>query len=112
MIDSYVKEGADILIATPGTLQDQINKNLINLSKIETFILDEADEMLKLGFIEPIDYIYQSVLKDLKKNDKPKPQILLFSATISDEVKSFIDEYFEEEKVFINFVKKNDDKIP
>jgi superfamily II DNA/RNA helicase len=46
MIDQYTKEGADILVCTPGRLWDFISQNLINFSKIETLILDEADEML------------------------------------------------------------------
>ena len=46
MIDDYTKEGADILVCTPGRLQDFITNNQVNFSKVETFILDEADEML------------------------------------------------------------------
>ncbi len=69
-----LKKGVDILIATPGRLLDLHKQDIINLDYIETLVLDEADLMLDMGFID-----------DVKKIDRLCPkekQILLFSATI------------------------------
>ncbi|MCF7908272.1 MAG: DEAD/DEAH box helicase [Candidatus Omnitrophica bacterium] len=74
-----LQEGIDILIATPGRMFDLINQKYINLDHIEILVLDEADHMLELGFIEDIKYI--------KKMLKRRHQTLFFSATISDKIK-------------------------
>jgi len=68
-----IQKGCDIVVATTGRLLDIINKKQINLEKIEFFVLDEADKMLDLGFMEELD----AVLKLLPK----ERQNLLFSAT-------------------------------
>ncbi|MCA3629574.1 MAG: DEAD/DEAH box helicase, partial [Methylobacterium sp.] len=66
--------GADILVATPGRLLDLVNQKALRLSDIEILVLDEADQMLDLGFIVPLRRI-QAML--------PKPrQSLFFSATM------------------------------
>lgn len=74
-----LQDGIDVLIATPGRMFDLINQQVINLEKVSTLVLDEADHMLDLGFIEDIKYI--------KKMLKRKHQTLFFSATINDEIK-------------------------
>ncbi|TVZ58962.1 ATP-dependent RNA helicase RhlE [Flavobacteriaceae bacterium MAR_2010_105] len=74
-----LRNGVDILVATPGRLLDLHNQRLLSLSKIEFFVLDEADRMLDMGF-----------LKDIKKIIACLPhkrQNLLFSATFSKEIK-------------------------
>ena len=73
-----LKKGVDILIATPGRLLDLFKQNIVNLANIETLVLDEADLMLDMGFIE-------DVLKIEKSCPKQK-QILLFSATMPNKV--------------------------
>ena len=74
-----LRQGADIVVATPGRLQDFINDKKINLDHINTIILDEADTMLELGFLGEIKSI-------LKSCTQPK-QMMLFSATISQNIK-------------------------
>ncbi len=74
-----INNGVDILIATPGRLLDLINQKVINLSKVEMFVLDEADRMLDMGFIRDIKKIIALL--------PAKRQNLLFSATYSDEIK-------------------------
>ncbi len=74
-----LRRGVDILVATPGRLLDLVNQGKADLSKIEFFVLDEADRMLDMGFIHDI----RKVLKLLPK----KRQNLLFSATFSNEIK-------------------------
>jgi len=75
-----LKQGIDILIATPGRLLDLVSQRVIDLSKIEILVLDEADRMLDMGFIHDI----KKVVKLIPKNR----QTLLFSATFSKEIKA------------------------
>ncbi|MBW6490012.1 MAG: DEAD/DEAH box helicase [Lentimicrobium sp.] len=71
-------QGVNILIATPGRLIDLVGSNAVNLSSVETLVLDEADKMLNLGFQEEMKQIFD-LLPDKRQN-------LLFSATLSDDV--------------------------
>jgi ATP-dependent RNA helicase RhlE len=77
------QNGVDIIIATPGRLLDHVSQKNVDLSKIEIFVLDEADRMMDMGFIKDI----QKVIKIMPKNR----QNLLFSATYSDEIKKLCD---------------------
>ncbi|MFQ8758824.1 MAG: DEAD/DEAH box helicase [Intestinimonas sp.] len=69
-----IKRGLDILVATPGRLLDLQGQGLLDLSRVEIFVLDEADRMLDMGFIHDV----RRVLKLLP----PKKQTLFFSATM------------------------------
>jgi len=73
-----LKKGIDILIATPGRLLDLHKQDIINLDYIETFVLDEADLMLDMGFIDDI--------KKIERLCPKEKQVLLFSATIPHKV--------------------------
>jgi len=73
-----LKRGAQIVVATPGRMLDHLNRRTINLSKTRIAVLDEADEMLDMGF-------YKDVCKILDRLPKDK-QMVMFSATISREV--------------------------
>ena len=70
--------GADVLVATPGRLIDHINEKVANLAGVETFVLDEADQMLDLGFLPPIRRIVATLPK--------QRQNLFFSATMPAEI--------------------------
>lgn len=74
-----LKEGIDILIATPGRMFDLISQGYIDVSKVKTLVLDEADRMLDLGFIKDI----RSIKTKLPKTH----QTLFFSATINPQIK-------------------------
>ncbi|MBF0210144.1 MAG: DEAD/DEAH box helicase [Desulfamplus sp.] len=74
-----LQNGIDILIATPGRMFDLISQGHIDLRSVDTLILDEADHMLDLGFIDDI--------KSVKRILKQKHQTLFFSATINEEIK-------------------------
>jgi ATP-dependent RNA helicase RhlE len=76
---AILKRGVDIVISTPGRLLDHISQKTINLSKVDFLVLDEADRMLDMGFINDI----KKVINCLPK----KRQTLLFSATFSNEIK-------------------------
>ncbi|AXG71732.1 DEAD-box ATP-dependent RNA helicase CshA [Kordia sp. SMS9] len=73
-----VKKGAQIVVATPGRMQDMINRRMVDITKIEYCVLDEADEMLNMGFYEDITSILSHTPDD--KNT------WLFSATMPKEV--------------------------
>lgn len=75
---NQLKGGLDVLVATPGRLLDLIEQRFLSLSKIEIFVLDEADRMLDMGFIHDI----KKVLKLLP----PRRQNLFFSATMPPEI--------------------------
>jgi len=76
--EDALKKGVDVLVATPGRLNDLINQKLVSLKNIEIFILDEADRMLDMGFIRDI--------KKIIAETPPKKQTLLFSATMPKEI--------------------------
>ncbi|MBF0274996.1 MAG: DEAD/DEAH box helicase [Nitrospinae bacterium] len=80
---SRLRKGVDILVATPGRLLDLYNQKAVNFSKVETFILDEADRMLDMGFIRDIRKIINLLPKER--------QNLLFSATFSTDIKRLTD---------------------
>lgn len=74
-----LRAGIDILVATPGRLLDHVSQGTIDLKHIETFVLDEADRMLDMGFVKDIRRIIALL--------PTKRQNLLFSATYSDDIK-------------------------
>ncbi len=74
-----LQDGIDILISTPGRMFDLISQGFVDISHIETLVLDEADHMLDLGFIEDI--------KSIKRKLTRRHQTLFFSATINPEIK-------------------------
>lgn len=80
-----LKGGAQIIVGTPGRVIDLIDRNVIKLSELKMAVLDEADEMLKMGFREDIELI-------LGKIDH-QVQTLLFSATIPDAMKNIIKKF-------------------
>jgi len=76
---TQLRKGVDIIVATPGRLFDHISQGTLKLSQVEFFILDEADRMLDMGFVNDI----KKIMKLLPK----ERQNLLFSATYSDKVR-------------------------
>ena len=82
---SSIRNGVDILVATPGRLLDLQNQGLLSLSKIEILVLDEADRMLDMGFLRDIRKIIDLMPK--------RRQNLLFSATFSKEIKNLANDF-------------------
>lgn len=80
-----LRNGVDILVATPGRLLDLENQNALSLSKVEILVLDEADRMLDMGFLRDIKKILALL--------PAKRQNLLFSATFSKEIKKLANEF-------------------
>ncbi len=79
-----LKDGVDIVIATPGRLMDHLERRSISLSNVEILVLDEADRMYDMGFIRDVRAIASRV--------PPQRQTLLFSATMSREIRSLVSE--------------------
>ncbi len=86
-----LRRGVDIVVATPGRLIDHIQRNTINLSGVEVLVLDEADRMLDMGFVKDVRRIVGPLPK--------KRQTLLFSATISPEVRTLAADMLKSPKV-------------
>lgn len=80
-----LKKGAHIIVATPGRLIDLIGRGVVKLSSVNTVILDEADEMLNMGFLDSINEILEEVPEYRRT--------LLFSATMSSEIASIARKY-------------------
>ncbi len=93
-----IKQGVHIISATPGRLLDLINRKVVNISKIKAVVLDEADEMLNMGFRDELDAILSTTPKE--KNT------YLFSATMPKEVVA-IAEKFQKNPVEITIGRKN-----
>ena len=74
-----LRQGVDVLVATPGRLIDLENQGLLSLNKVEIFVLDEADRMLDMGFLRDIERVMKLIPK--------KRQNLMFSATFSKDIK-------------------------
>ncbi len=80
-----LQHGVDILVATPGRLLDLMNQGHVNLSQVEILVLDEADQMLDMGFIHDLRRIVARVPRER--------QTLLFSATMPSEIRSLADQW-------------------
>ncbi len=81
-----LKAGVDIVVATPGRLMDHQRNGAVNFTGVETFVLDEADRMMDMGFWPDVCRIANTL------PPKDKRQTLLFSATMPDEVMKLLDE--------------------
>lgn len=81
---AMLKNNLDVLVATPGRLIDHMGERLVDFSRVEMVILDEADKMLDMGFLKPVERILAAV-----NAAAPRPQMLLFSATFTASVDKF-----------------------
>lgn len=83
--ERQLKQRTHIIVATPGRLLDHLERGTVDLSKIETVVIDEADEMLDMGFIEQIEKVLNQVPSSATK--------ALFSATMPHAIKQLVEEY-------------------
>lgn len=86
-----LQRGVDIVIATPGRVEDLVEQGRLDLSNVMVTVLDEADHMCDLGFLEPVQRILRQT--------KPGGQKLLFSATLDKGVATLVDEFLVEPSV-------------
>ncbi len=90
-----LKRGTDIVVGTPGRLMDLMRKNYLDLSNVNYVVLDEADEMLDMGFAEDVETILKTIPEER--------QIALFSATLPQAVKKLAGKYVSDpEQIRIN----------
>ncbi len=82
---SALRRGVHVVVGTPGRVIDHLEKNSLDLSQIKTLVLDEADEMLRMGFIDDVETI-------LQKTPKSR-QTALFSATMPSAIKRIAQTY-------------------
>ena len=94
---SMLNHGVHILVATPGRLIDLVYDQVIDFSHIKCAILDEADELLKVGFLEDIEFILSCI--------RHEHQTLLFSATMPDDIKKLANDCMSNPE-FISLIKK------
>lgn len=88
-----LRRGAHILVATPGRLLDLMNRGAVSLSTISTVVLDEADEMLDMGFSEDLEAILSQVPDERK--------MLMFSATMSREIEKIASQYLHDAQQYV-----------
>ncbi|MDR4938922.1 DEAD/DEAH box helicase [Rossellomorea marisflavi] len=86
-----MKKNPHIIVGTPGRLLDHIKRKTLNLTNVHTLVLDEADEMLNMGFIDDIESILETV--------PPTRQTLLFSATMPDPIRRIAERFMTEPEV-------------
>jgi ATP-dependent RNA helicase RhlB len=84
---SRIRDGVDVIMATPGRLKDYCKKNIVSLKDISVFVCDEADRMFDMGFIEDVEFFLKRIPESSQR--------LLFSATTNEEVKELAFEYLE-----------------
>jgi ATP-dependent RNA helicase DeaD len=93
-----LKRGVDIIVGTPGRVLDMIRRGVIDLSNIHFLVLDEADEMLDMGFIDDIEEII--------KHTNENRQTMLFSATMAGSIRKLSQKYMKPDTKQILIVKK------
>ncbi|MBN1616322.1 MAG: DEAD/DEAH box helicase [Spirochaetales bacterium] len=86
-----LRSGVEIVVGTPGRVIDHLERRSLDLSKIEYFILDEADEMLNMGFIEDIEAIFGRA--------NPEARVLMFSATMPPAIRSIASNFMGEYEI-------------
>ncbi|MGO2509959.1 MAG: DEAD/DEAH box helicase [Vibrio hibernica] len=80
-----LKNGSHIVVGTPGRVKDLINRRSLQLDEVKTFVLDEADEMLKMGFVDDVTWIMEQAPESAQR--------VLFSATMPPMVKTIVDRF-------------------
>jgi ATP-dependent RNA helicase DeaD len=82
-----LRRGVHVVVGTPGRIADHLRRKSLDLTHLQTLVLDEADEMLRMGFIEEVEWIMQQAPADY--------QTALFSATMPKEVRKVADKYLD-----------------
>lgn len=98
-----LRKGVDIVVGTPGRVMDLIKRKVLKLNDLEFFVLDEADEMLNMGFEEDIKFVF-----DHTKEDK---QVLLFSATMPKSIKKLAENYMKDDYKSISIAEVSNTSI-
>lgn len=96
--ENALRRGVDVVVGTPGRIMDHLNRDTLRLTDISFAVLDEADEMLSMGFSQDVEYIFETL---------PPPeerQVILFSATVPKWVKSLAAQFQKKDVVTFDSV--------
>ncbi len=83
-----LRRGAQVVIGTPGRVMDHMKRETLQLGKLTTLVLDEADEMLRMGFIDDVEWILEKT--------PPQRQVALFSATLPTQIRRIAERYMRD----------------
>ncbi|KAF7070450.1 hypothetical protein CFC21_075972 [Triticum aestivum] len=97
-----LSQGVDVVVGTPGRVIDLLNRRALNLSNVQFVVLDEADQMLSVGFDEAVETILQNV--------PAKRQTLMFSATMPPWIRKLMQKYLKD-PVIVDLVGEDDQKL-
>jgi len=86
-----LKRGVHVVVGTPGRVMDHLRRNTLKLDKLKTIVLDEGDEMLRMGFIDDVEWILEQTPK--------QRQVALFSATMPAPIRRVADKYLKQPKI-------------
>ena len=101
---SFLKRKTDVVVGTPGRIMDHIRQGTFKINKVNCLVLDEADEMLKMGFLEDIEWIIDKLPEE--------KQMVLFSATMPNEIKNIAKKYLNDPaEIKIKTIKKEAELI-
>ena len=92
-----LQRGVHVVVGTPGRVMDHMRRGTLKLEKLNTLVLDEADEMLRMGFIDDVEWILEKT--------PPNRQIALFSATMPQQIRSIAKRYLKDPEQIIIKVK-------
>ncbi|PZE90512.1 DEAD/DEAH box helicase [Curtobacterium sp. MCBD17_008] len=95
--EGALQRGVDIIVGTPGRVQDLMKKGTLDLSEVIISVLDEADHMCDLGFLEPVQEILSATAEVTPQGNRA--QKLLFSATLDTQVAALVEEFLHEPSV-------------
>jgi ATP-dependent RNA helicase DeaD len=93
-----LRRGAQIVVGTPGRVMDHMREGRMDLSSCHAFVLDEADEMLRMGFVDDVRWVLQQTPDNM--------QFALFSATMPDAIREIADQYLKDPHV-VSFSQEN-----
>jgi len=82
---NQLRRGVQVVVGTPGRVMDHMRRGTLDISRLQALVLDEADEMLRMGFIDDVDWILE--------HTPPERQIALFSATMPNEIRRVADRH-------------------
>jgi ATP-dependent RNA helicase DeaD len=85
---SQLRRGVQVVVGTPGRVMDHMRRGSLDISRLQSLVLDEADEMLRMGFIDDVDWILE--------HTPPTRQIALFSATMPNEIRRVAERHLNE----------------
>lgn len=107
--ESGFRQGVDVVVGTPGRLIDHLDRGNLNLNRLEYIILDEADQMLDIGFADAMDKLLSAARE---QTDEKKLQVMFFSATLPAWVKGAVKKYCKKgsELVTVDLVQSSDSK--